>query len=82
MSKSPKTSPGRPAPLSIRLNDQERIELQRRAGSLPLSTYVKQAALGPDGPAGRRRPPNPTADARALMGGCVHESPAGKAGAP
>lgn len=32
----------RPAPLSIRLNDDERRALAQRAGDIPVSTYVKR----------------------------------------
>lgn len=46
-------------PLSVRLNDQEFAALRARAGNLPLSTYVKQAALGDAAPAIRRRLPPP-----------------------
>ena len=35
----------RPAPLSIRLNDDERSALALRAGDLPVSTYVKRVVL-------------------------------------
>lgn len=55
---APKTGrmPRRP-PLSVRLNDQEYEVIRARAGNLPLSTYVKQAALGEAAPVARRRPP-------------------------
>lgn len=36
----------RPAPLSIRLNDRERHLLNERAGSEPISSYVKRIVLG------------------------------------
>ena len=36
----------RPAPLSVRLNEAERRTLQLKAGNTPLSTYIKEAALG------------------------------------
>lgn len=35
----------RPAPLSIRLNDKERLELQSRAGDESLSSYVKRCVF-------------------------------------
>ncbi|MFH1555902.1 MAG: plasmid mobilization relaxosome protein MobC [Pseudomonadota bacterium] len=55
----------RRGPLSIRLNDQELAILRQRANGLPLSRYVKQAALGDDAPVARRRLP-PTQDHRSL----------------
>lgn len=51
MSSSRRISPQkRLPPLSVRFNLQELEVLRRRAGNLPLSTYVKQAALGPAAP--------------------------------
>ncbi|QCI63958.1 hypothetical protein [Phreatobacter stygius] len=43
----------RPPPLSVRLNPDELEALRRRAGSVPLSTYLKQVALGSELPARR-----------------------------
>jgi hypothetical protein len=56
---------GRRPPLSVRLNDREYALLRQRAGNLPLSTYVKQAALGTDAPVSRQRNP-PSRDQRIL----------------
>lgn len=61
MSKSSSKN-SRPAPVSVRLNSVELEALQRRAGGIPLSTYMKQAALGPDGPAAGRGSRAPKAD--------------------
>ena len=36
------THPKRPAPLSIRLSDKERRTLERLAGDVPLSRFIKQ----------------------------------------
>lgn len=36
----------RPAPFSIRLNEEERARLVREAGGTPLGTYIKAKALG------------------------------------
>lgn len=55
----------RRAPLSVRLNDQEFDLLRQRAGDLPLSTFLKQTALGDDAPPVRRRA-RPTPDQRLL----------------
>jgi len=51
----------RPAPLSIRLNAEERLRLQELAGSMPLSTFLKKCALGGDTGSVATRPA-PTAD--------------------
>jgi len=42
--KSPK--PKRPAPFSIRLSEDERAFLARKAGNKPLGTYVRSTLLG------------------------------------
>lgn len=55
----------RPAPLSIRLTEAERKALEARAGSLPLSTYVKQVVFAQGAPACRRSPRTVSVD-RAL----------------
>ncbi|MCW2308961.1 hypothetical protein [Rhodobium gokarnense] len=49
------TNKTRPSPISIRVSEGERDELKRRAGSLPLSTFIRQAVLG-EGVAPRRSP--------------------------
>jgi hypothetical protein len=37
----------RPAPLSIRFTDNEKAILRKKAGDVPLGTFIKQLALGP-----------------------------------
>ena len=55
MSNSPsKTSP-RPAPLSIRLTAAERRALETRAGSLPISTYIKCVVFAAAAPRRQQR---------------------------
>lgn len=46
----------RPAPLSVRFSETELSELRRRAGNMPLSGYVRRAALGTGAPAVRQAP--------------------------
>lgn len=41
-----KTGAGRPAPVSIRLSESERAALTARAGSVPVSTYIKRSLFG------------------------------------
>jgi hypothetical protein len=67
MSNSPEISTRRrPAPLSVRFNAFELETLRRRAGSRPISTYVKQAALGDETALARRSAPAPSVD-RAML---------------
>ncbi len=49
----------RPSPISIRLSDEQRAELQRRAGNQPLGTFIK-AALFDARATGRRSSPTAT----------------------
>lgn len=44
----------RPAPLSIRVNDEQRQQLAARAGGLPISSYVKAVLFGAEADAVRR----------------------------
>ncbi|MBB4305681.1 hypothetical protein GGD81_004763 [Rhodobium orientis] len=55
----------RPAPISVRVSEDERDELKRRAGSLPLSTFIRQAVLGDDAVA--RRSPRAVSADRVLL---------------
>jgi len=52
------------APLSIRFTDDEKAILQRKAGTLPLGTYIKQVVLGADAKPSRAR--HPVKDGEAL----------------
>jgi hypothetical protein len=45
----------RPSPLSIRLSEAERSQLEMRAGSRPLGAYVKGVIFGVGAPVARRR---------------------------
>lgn len=60
-----KTLGKRPAPLSIRLTDEERQQLACRAGSRPIGTYVKGVLFGED--ANRRVAPVRVTAERALL---------------
>lgn len=51
-------------PLSIRFSDAEKAILQRKAGNLPLGTYIKQVVLGADAKPSRVR--HPVKDGEAL----------------
>lgn len=66
MSDSSQTrSPIRRPPLSVRLNDQEYEALRQRANGMPLSSFMKLAALGDAAPVARRRNP-PSRDQKIL----------------
>lgn len=56
----------RPAPLSIRLSDAERVQLERDAAGLSLSAYVKERVFGEDVPKPVRRGKAPVKDHEAL----------------
>ena len=66
MAKPKGTTKKRPAPLSLRLTEGERTQLERRSGDLPLSTYVKYVLFAEDAPAYRKGPTRFSAD-RALV---------------
>ena len=53
---SPKGRKKRPAPLSVRLTDEERETLVQRSGGLPLSAYVKSLVFVENAPAYRKSP--------------------------
>ncbi|ANK79352.1 MAG: hypothetical protein TEF_00050 [Rhizobiales bacterium NRL2] len=53
--------PSRPAPFSIRLTADERAWLERKAGSKPLGTYIRDRLLG-DNAAGRSAVRSPKPD--------------------
>ena len=56
----------RPAPLSLRLSDQERQKLTAQAGSLPLSSYIKSVVFSDAAPKYRRKKKPPVEDQRLL----------------
>ncbi|WP_274379239.1 type IV secretory system conjugative DNA transfer family protein [Rhodophyticola sp. CCM32] len=56
----------RTPPFSIRLNDEERAALERQAGSMPLSSYVKSVVFADEAPRHRKRRAMPEADQRLL----------------
>lgn len=56
----------RAAPLSIRLSDEERAAVERKAGRMPLGAYIKSVVLGDDAPKYRKRQTMPEADQRLL----------------
>lgn len=60
------SSPRRSAPLSIRLSDAERVSLERKAGGLPLSTFIKQTVLDEAVKPRRAQARAPVKDAEAL----------------
>lgn len=49
----------RPAPFSLRLTPEERAQLEDKAGSMPLASYIKSVVLSDDAPQYRktRKPP-------------------------
>lgn len=50
----------------MRLSDEERAELEARAGSMPLSSYVKSVVFAEDAPRYRKQRRSPVADQRLL----------------
>lgn len=49
----------RPAPFSLRLTPEEREQLERNSGSMPLASYIKSVVLSDHAPkySARRKPP-------------------------
>ncbi len=45
----------RPAPFSLRLNDDERAKLGVQAGAMPLSSHIKSVIFAEDAPRYRKR---------------------------
>lgn len=60
-----KPSKKRPAPVSIRFSESERALLAQRAGSKPLSTYVKSVLF--DGKAANRKSASPSKSDREAL---------------
>ena len=53
-------------PFSLRLTKEERAELERRAGSMPLASYIKSVLFAGDAPTYRARRKPPVSDRKAL----------------
>lgn len=56
----------REAPFSLRLSRDERAELEQRAGTMPLSAYIKSVLFAADAPRYRKRRKGPVSDQKAL----------------
>ncbi len=59
-------NPPRPAPFSLRLNEQERQKLEAAAGGLPLSSYIKSVVFADEAPKYRRKRKPPVAEQQLL----------------
>lgn len=55
-----------PKPVSVRFSDEERAELERKAGDLTLSAYVRSRCVGDSAPAHRTKGKRPVKDEEAL----------------
>ncbi len=55
-----------PKPISVRFSDEERSELERKAGDLTLSAYIRSRCVGETAPAHRTRGKRPVKDHEAL----------------
>lgn len=62
----PDRTPDRTPPFSLRLTKEERNTLERRAGSMPLASYIKSVLFAPDAQTYRARRKPPVADKKAL----------------
>ena len=60
--KKPSEAKRYPPPLSVRLTDEERAILERKAGDLSLSAYIRLAVLGENAPKHRTRSKKPVQD--------------------
>lgn len=58
--------PKRPAPLSLRLTDDERERLEAQAGGMALGGYIKSVVFAEDAPKYRQRPKPPVAEQQLL----------------
>ncbi|MEL7204415.1 MAG: plasmid mobilization relaxosome protein MobC [Pseudomonadota bacterium] len=56
----------RPAPLSLRLSDDERSRLERQAGGLALGAYIKSVVFDDAAPKYRKRKSPPSAEKQLL----------------
>lgn len=61
----PPTSP-KPLPTSVRFTADERAEIERRAGNMSLSDYIRMRVLDRDNPPPQRRGKTPVKDHKAL----------------
>lgn len=55
-----------PKPVSVRFTDSERTELERKAGDLTLSAYIRSRCVAETSPAHRTRGKRPVKDYEAL----------------
>ncbi|SIS99332.1 mobilisation protein (MobC) [Roseivivax lentus] len=56
----------RPAPFSLRLSEQERQQLEAKAGVMPLASYIKSVVLSEAAPKYRKRRKPPVEHQRLL----------------
>lgn len=56
----------RPAPFSLRLSFEERTQVEKNAGGMPVGAYIKSLLLAEDAPKHRERRKPPVADQAAL----------------
>lgn len=56
----------RPAPFSLRLNDEERQRLEAQAGAMPLASYIKSVVFDAAAPKYRKRRKSPVAEQQLL----------------
>ncbi len=56
----------RPAPFSLRLTPDERAQIEARAGSMPLGSYIKSVVLADQAPTYRKRSKPPVAEQQLL----------------
>jgi hypothetical protein len=61
-----KSKTARPAPFSLRLTEIERAQLEAKAGSMPLASYIKSVVLADDAPKYRKRSKPPVAEQQLL----------------
>ncbi len=59
-------NPPRPAPFSLRLNEQERERLEAAAGGMPLASYIKSVVFADEAPKYRSRRKPPVAEQQLL----------------
>lgn len=56
----------RAAPFSLRLTFEERAQIEKNAGTMPVGAYIKSLLLADDAPKYRKRRKSPVADQAAL----------------
>ena len=56
----------RAPPFSLRLTDEERVQLEFQAGSMPLASYIKSVVLADQTPMYRKRARPPVAEQQLL----------------